>query len=57
MKNILMKMEDKLLLRKRGVIESAIGILKESFDIEHSRHRSPSNFLCHTLSALTAYFF
>lgn len=57
MSNILMDMSDKLLLNKRGVIESAIGILKETFNIDHSRHRSPANFLCNTLSALTAYCF
>ena len=57
MKNILMNIGDKLHLRKRGTIESSIGILKESFDIEHSRHRSPSNFLCHIFSALAAYCF
>lgn len=57
MKNILMDLGDKLCLRKRGTIESSIGILKESFDIEHARHRSPSNFLCHIFSALAAYCF
>jgi hypothetical protein len=57
MNNVLMSMMDKLLLRKRGTIESAIGVLKEFFDIEHSRHRSQKNFLCHVLSAITAYFF
>lgn len=57
MKNILMDMADKLYLRKRGTIESSIGILKESFDIEHSRHRSTSNFLCHIFSTLAAYCF
>lgn len=44
MKNVLMHMMDKLLLRKRGTIESSIGIMKESFDIEHSRHRSQKTF-------------
>ncbi len=57
MKNKLMPLFDKLLLRKRGTIESSIGILKESFSIEHSRHRSPTNFLNYIFSALTAYFF
>ena len=57
MKNILMDMTDKLLLRKRGTIESIIGILKEGFGIEHSRHRSQKNFLSHVLSSITAYFF
>lgn len=57
MKNTLMDAQDKLILKKRGTIESVIGILKESFNIEHSRHRSPSNFLANTLSALAAYVF
>lgn len=57
MKNILMNTMDKLLLKKRGTIESSIGIMKASLDIEHSRHRSQKNFLCHVLSAMTAYFF
>jgi len=57
MKNILMDIGDKFFLKKRGVIESSIGILKESFNIEHSRHRSSTNFLCNTLSALAAYMF
>lgn len=57
MKNMLMHLSDKLLLRKRGTIESIGGILKEVFDLEHSRHRSPRNFLCSVLSAITAYFF
>lgn len=57
MKNKLMPLFDKLLLRKRGTIESSIGILKESFSIEHSRHRSSTNFLNYIFSSLTAYFF
>lgn len=57
MKNKLMPFFDKLLLRKRGTIESSIGILKESFSIEHSRHRSPTNFLNYLFSGLAAYFF
>ena len=57
MKNILMNMSDKLLLRKRGTIESIIGILKEGLGIEHSRHRSIKNFFCHVLSSIMAYFF
>jgi len=40
MKNKLMDINDKLMLRKRGVIESVGAILKEKLDIEHTRHRS-----------------
>ena len=55
MKNKLMEMFDKLLLKKRGTIESVINILKNTFNIEHSRHRSPINFIVNIFSALFAY--
>lgn len=57
MKNKLIHMYDKLMLKKRGVIESSIRILKEVCNIEHSRHRSPTNFLGNLFSALVAYCF
>jgi hypothetical protein len=57
MKNKLLAVEDKLLLRKRGVIESVGSILKESASIEHTRHRSLSGFLSYVLAALVAYGF
>lgn len=57
MKNKLLELEDKLLLRKRGVIDSVIGILKNSLSIEHTRHRSPINFIAHVMSSLAAYIF
>ena len=55
MKNKLMEWSDKQLLRKRAVIESVIGQLKHICQIEHSRHRSPTNFMVNLLAALTAY--
>jgi Transposase DDE domain len=57
MKNKLLSLEDKLLLRKRGLIESVIGIFKNSLSIEHTRHRSSSNFLAHLCSTFAAYVF
>ena len=48
---------DAILLRKRAVCESIIDQLKNIFYIEHSRHRSPINFLNNTFSALIAYNF
>ena len=57
MSNKLVEMEDKLLLRKRGVVESVGNILKESISIEHSRHRSLAGFLCHVLASLVTYCF
>ena len=55
MKNKLLEMDHKLLLRKRGVIESVNDILKTVCDIDHSRHRSPLNMLVNTYAALVAY--
>jgi hypothetical protein len=40
MKNVLMDMTDKVLLRKRAVIESVKDFLKNICQVEHSRHRS-----------------
>ena len=57
MKNKLMDFEEKLLLRKRAVIESVNDFLKNICQIEHSRHRSPTNFVVNLISALTAYCF
>lgn len=55
MKNKLMDTFDKLLLQKRGVIESVNNKLKACCQIEHHRHRSPWNFLVNILSGLSAY--
>lgn len=57
MKNKLMSMEQKLLLRKRGIIESVYDILKTVCDIEHSRHRSPVNALVNLYAGLCSYTF
>lgn len=55
MKNKLLEMNHKLLLMKRGVIESVNDILKTVCDIDHSRHRSQANMLVNTYAALVAY--
>ena len=57
MKNVLMNMKDKILLRKRAVIESVNDFLKNICQVEHSRHRSPVNFLVNLLAAISAYSF
>lgn len=51
MKNKLMPLIDKLLLRKRAIIESVNDQLKNISQIEHSRHRSINNFMV-TLSRI-----
>ena len=55
MKNCLMRLNDKLLSRKRSIIETIIDQLKNISQIEHSRHRSPVNFAVNLLCGLIAY--
>ena len=55
MRDRLLPLADKLLLRKRAIIESIIDQLKNICQIEHSRHRSPLNFLVNLLTGLIAY--
>ena len=55
MKNQLLPMADKLLLRKRALIETIIDQLKNISQIEHTRHRSPVNFMVNLLCGLIAY--
>jgi len=57
MKNVLMEMKDKLLLRKRSIIETINDELKNICSVEHSRHRSFGNFMTNLISALIAYSF
>ena len=57
MKNKLMDITDKILLRKRAVIESVNDFLKNICQVEHSRHRSIHNFLVNLLAAISAYSF
>jgi hypothetical protein len=57
MKNSLMSMNDKILLRKRSVIETINDELKNICQVEHSRHRSFGNFLTNLISGLLAYSF
>jgi len=55
MKNKLMPVIDKLLLRKRAIIESVNDQLKNISQIEHTRHRSVWNFAVNILAGLCAY--
>jgi hypothetical protein len=57
MKNTLMELKDKIMLRKRSVIETVNDELKNMCQIEHSRHRSFNNFITNLISGLIAYSF
>jgi hypothetical protein len=55
MKNILMPVIDKILLRKRALIETVNDQLKNISQIEHTRHRSVYNFMVNIVAGLIAY--
>src|SRR2546423_1018549 len=55
MKNRLMPVFDKIMLRKRAIVESVIDQLKNISQIEHSRHRSVANCLVNLVTGLIAY--
>lgn len=57
MKNSLMTMSDKIMLRKRSVIETVNDELKNICQVEHSRHRSFANFITNLIAGLIAYSF
>lgn len=55
MKNSLMNLHDKLILRKRTIIETVNDELNNVCQIEHTRHRSFDNFATNLLAGLIAY--
>lgn len=57
MKNRLVSIFDKIMLRKRAIIESVVDQLKNISQIEHSRHRSVANCFVNLLAGLVAYTF
>jgi transposase len=57
MKNKLMPLLDKVLLRKRALIECVNDQLKNISQIEHTRHRSATNGIVNMLAAVVAYTF
>lgn len=57
MHNKLLDMTDRILLRKRAIIETINDQLKNIYQIDHTRHRSLFNFIVNLLSGLIAYTF
>lgn len=53
----LLPLLDKVLARKRSIIETINDQLKNVSQIAHTRHRSPTNFLVNLISGLLAYTF
>ena len=55
MANRLLLLHEKVILRRRALVETVFDQLKHLLQIEHSRHRSPTNFAVNLLAGLTAY--
>ena len=55
MKNYLRPLYEKFLMRKRFLIETVFGVLKENMGLEHTRHRNVENAFVHILSCLVSY--
>lgn len=55
MKNYLMPLIEKIMLRKRFLVETIFDVLKVHMNLSHTRHRSPTNACVNILSCLTAY--
>jgi hypothetical protein len=50
MPNKLIDLKEKILLRKRNIIETVFDYLKNKMNLEHTRHRSPINAFVHIIS-------
>lgn len=55
MRNYLMPLMDKLLLRKRFIVETIFDKLKNDLHLWHTRHRSAQHAFTHLFAALVAY--
>ena len=55
MRNILMLFHEKIMLRKRSIVETVFDYLKNKMQLEHTRHRSPVNAFIHVITTLITY--
>ena len=55
--DVLSDLNEKILLRKRNIIETVFDYLKNKMNLEHTRHRSPINAFVHILSTFISYCF
>ena len=54
MANRLLLLHDKILLRRRALLETVFDQLKHLLQIEHTRHRSPTTFAVNLVAGLIA---
>jgi hypothetical protein len=57
MKNRPMSLYDRIMFRKRSIIETVNDELNNICEVEHTRHRAVHNFVMNLISALAAYCF
>lgn len=55
MYNKFIHIRDRVLLKKRVIVETVLNCLKNQFQLVHTRHRSPTNAFIHILSTIAAY--
>jgi hypothetical protein len=55
MKNKLMDYADRITLRKRSLVESVFHVFKDILNMDHTRHRSPINFMTNLVAGMAAY--
>lgn len=55
MRNMVMPLAEKIILRKRSLIETVFDYLKNKLQLEHTRHRSPFNAFIHIIATLIVY--
>ena len=55
MANRLLLLHEKVILRRRALVETVFDQLKHLMHIEHTRHRSPTNFAVNLVAGLIAY--
>lgn len=57
MKSQTLSNEERILLRKRSVIETVNNDLKNIYQVEHTGHRLITGIILNLVAALAAYFF
>lgn len=57
LKNVLIEMKNKILLRKKSIKETSNDQHKNTCNVKHSRHRSFNNFITNLSAALITYAF
>ena len=55
MRNVYMPFHEKIMLRKRSIVETVFDYSKNKMQLEHARHRSPVNAFIQVITTLITY--